>query len=340
MQKVELSIIIPVYNCQSWILRCLESVRNQGLNDEIYEIIIVNDGSTDNTSQVLEEWSKSQKNVIIHNQQNQGVSIARNRGIEIASGEYITFIDSDDYLASQGISQLIKIRGDNTPDVILFGHLSVDSNFKEIEKDNNINNIKSKFYTCEEWVSSHWIHGNPWAQLVRREFILKNNLRFKKVKFTEDLLFNVEIFHCLPSVLHIDLNIYRYYENPISAIRSRSQNHWKSLSKDAIIVLEEIKKIIEIENNTILKDAFKVRHGLSTNFFSSLFIRAKFNNKEFQELKPKIISACGISLNNNQPFIKLLKIFLKIPYSYTLISWCYIYGFINLKKLLIYLSKN
>lgn len=68
MQKVELSIIIPVYNCQSWILRCLESVRNQGLNDEIYEIIIVNDGSTDNTSQVLEEWSKSQKNVIIHNQ--------------------------------------------------------------------------------------------------------------------------------------------------------------------------------------------------------------------------------------------------------------------------------
>ena len=95
---MKLSIIVPVYNVADYLPKCLDSLLVQDLSQNEYEIIVVNDGSTDNSGKIAEEYSKTYSNIILINQENQGLSGARNTGIQNAKGEYVQFVDSDDYL--------------------------------------------------------------------------------------------------------------------------------------------------------------------------------------------------------------------------------------------------
>ena len=114
----KLSIIIPVYNVEKYILPCLESVFRQGLDDKCYEVIIVNDGTQDKSMEVINKIICSHDNIKIINQKNQGLSVARNNGIEASTGEYLMFIDSDDLLIENSIHTLLESTLDK-PDIIV-----------------------------------------------------------------------------------------------------------------------------------------------------------------------------------------------------------------------------
>lgn len=103
-----LSFIIPVYNAESYIERCVESVYHQGLNINDFEVLVVNDGSTDNTSVLLNRMKVSYSNLSVINKSNGGQGSARNLGVEVASGDYIMFIDADDYLIDYQIKDCLQ----------------------------------------------------------------------------------------------------------------------------------------------------------------------------------------------------------------------------------------
>ena len=105
---MELSIIIPVCNVEQYIGPCLESVYRQGLRDDTFEIIIVNDGSTDNGMEVVKGIMRHHYNILVINQENAGPSVSRNAGMEKATGEYVLFVDSDDLLMDNGLSLLLQ----------------------------------------------------------------------------------------------------------------------------------------------------------------------------------------------------------------------------------------
>ena len=105
---LKLSIIVPVYNVEPHIRPCIESIFNQGLDEKDYEVIIVNDGSTDKSMEMITDIISQHNNIIIINQENQGLSMARNNGIEKASGEYIQFVDSDDLLIDNSLPYLLN----------------------------------------------------------------------------------------------------------------------------------------------------------------------------------------------------------------------------------------
>ena len=111
------TVIVPVYNCEKYIARCIESVINQTYSN--IELIIVNDGSTDHTNEICENYNKKYQNIKLINQKNQGVSIARNNALNISLGQYIQFTDSDDYMEKDMIELMVKSAVTNNSDIVI-----------------------------------------------------------------------------------------------------------------------------------------------------------------------------------------------------------------------------
>ena len=176
------SIIIPVYNTESYLKKCIDSVLNQTYKD--YEIIIVNDGSTDNSKDIIEEYQNKYEFIKVINQDNQGLSMARNNGIKKSLGDYFLLLDSDDYIEKELLEKLDE-EINKTPNLDLIRF--------------QINNVKDKVipYNEEEFhnvggkeafmriVSYHYVE-NAWAYLYNKEYFTKNKFEFMKGIYHED----------------------------------------------------------------------------------------------------------------------------------------------------------
>ena len=120
--KLVLSIVIPIYNAEKYLEECLESVINQEVLSGKYEIICIDDGSTDNSNLILEKYNKQIDNLTVFHQNNSGVSVARNRGLELAKGTYIWFVDADDFTSKNAIELLLQIIREDSFDRVVFGY--------------------------------------------------------------------------------------------------------------------------------------------------------------------------------------------------------------------------
>lgn len=190
MNNKKISVIIPVYNADKYIQKGLESLMNQTFKD--FEIICINDKSTDNTLTVLEEFSQKDERIkIINNSKNVGAALSRNVGIDIAEGEYIYFLDADDYIDEKYLECMLeKIEQENC-DIVLNMSIQSESNgtvsqfhHPSMPEINPEGEYLDKFKT---------IHDAPcfiWARIYRKSFLNKNNLRFLDIHATDDVVFN------------------------------------------------------------------------------------------------------------------------------------------------------
>ena len=205
MPKV--SVIIPVYNVEQYLSKCLESIINQTLQD--IEIICINDGSTDNSLQILEEYAQKDSRIIVINQQNQGVGEARNKGLEIARGDYIWFVDSDDYVERNGLDYVYEKSKENNADIVCFG---VNNICKSTIISGHTNQYLSEInMTCQIDlnIKKHFLH-NIWDKLFSRKFI-QNIIKFPNGILTaEDGIFNLFCLYKEPKYLFINKILYNY----------------------------------------------------------------------------------------------------------------------------------
>lgn len=210
-----LSIIIPVYNVEKYIRPCLESIFRQGLDEERYEVIIINDGTKDNSIEVVQDIICHHSNITLINQENQGLSVVRNNGIAIAKGEYILMPDSDDLLIDNSLAPLLDAAISTKADLVVADFLKL--NDEEILKEIN-NTHNQKEFTYEEKTGERLFLEdlNPyqcyvWRTLFRREFLLESNLKFVPGIYIQDVPFTHECYlkakKCLRSPWF--LNIYR-----------------------------------------------------------------------------------------------------------------------------------
>ena len=128
-----LSIIVPVYNVEQYLRKCVDSLLAQDLSSEEYEIILVDDGSTDQSGTICDEYATSHTNVKVVHQQNGGLSTARNRGIDVSQGEFVQFVDSDDYLEPNVLKTLVEKMETDQLDVLRFNYRNVNERYEEIE---------------------------------------------------------------------------------------------------------------------------------------------------------------------------------------------------------------
>lgn len=206
------SIIIPIYNVENYLSRCLESVINQTLID--IEIICVNDGSYDGSDEIIKQYAKIDDRVKIVEKKNGGLSSARNAGMNIAQGDYICFLDSDDYYERNLCERLYKEVLEHNPDIIAFG-----ANIFPLTKDtdswtyHNLSPETQRFRKfCPEILLSY-NRGYPfvWRNCFKRKYLEKNHLYFdEKVRFGEDTVFQVCAFPGAKNIIYISDKLYNY----------------------------------------------------------------------------------------------------------------------------------
>lgn len=205
MAKV--SIIVPVYNVEKYLRKCLDSLINQTLKD--IEIICVNDGSKDNSPKILEEYAKKDNRIIVINQENAGLSVARNSGIDIAKGEYIGFVDSDDWIDLDFFEKLYYSATSNDTDIAVGGIIRVTGikkkKFLNFEKETITDNTNLKFELCDVPEKSY-----VWNKIYKTEKLKEIGLEFEKGIFYEDCIFTPQALFYLGKIVTVP-NIYYYY---------------------------------------------------------------------------------------------------------------------------------
>jgi glycosyltransferase involved in cell wall biosynthesis len=243
----KISIIIPVFNAESTIERCINSIINQTYKD--YEIIAVNDGSKDNSLKLLKKYKKLLKEkLIIINQKNQGVALARNNGIRTAKGKYLAFIDNDDYIDNNYLEKYINEINNNDFDIIIGGYRRPTADNKIIESRYPKDNIWSKYSIVA-----------PWAKLYKRDFIVKNHIEFLNYGIGEDVYFYIQVLDKTSNIKIINYIGYNWFYN----VKSVSNTLHKGFNKniDILFLIEKTKEKVNGEG-IILKgivDYFYIR---------------------------------------------------------------------------------
>lgn len=212
MKKEKISIILPVYNSQNTVAKTIDSVIRQ--NYDNYELIIINDGSTDNSESICIEYATKYKEINYIKIENNGVSNARNLGMDSATGNYIMFIDSDDEYYENTLETIYKyIEQEN--DLIVFGYnrIHVHKN-KTKEMDTNITylkNGKEKNIFIEK-MQREYLFNQIWNKVYKAKILKDNNIKFDtKIASGEDYRFNLQYIDCINNAIYISKILYNYY---------------------------------------------------------------------------------------------------------------------------------
>lgn len=283
---VDLSIIVPVYNVENYLEECLTSLIKQKTNYK-YEIIAVNDGSADNSATILKKYSQ---NIKIINQSNQGLSAARNAGIKIASGEYISFVDSDDYVSDDYVETLLKVAKNKNVDMIKCNYY--------IFNDNGVidSSRMTSFSTTDKYDERVLkIPGFVWNGIFKRK-LWKDTL-FPKGYNYEDMITKLVILNRITSFEQIEDHLYYYRKNIASLSRNKS-NYKNYKCIDQLYLPQELIKMYGIKINdrnfdNLLYELgpmmfFRTRY-LDKNVIKSIFIEGcnYINNFEINSINIK-----------------------------------------------------
>lgn len=208
---IKVSVIIPAYNIEKYIERCLVSIKNQ--SEKNIEIIVVNDGSTDDTLKVINEVALNDKRFIIIDKKNEGIIEARKSGFDIAKGKYILFVDGDDWISLNTISSLYNYAEINNLDIVVNNAWSTDGINKKAFNTFNENVVDEMRNDPLKYFLIDQILPSMWGKLIKKEYIIKNNISFvRKLNYAEDLASVAAWFMNSPKVDFIEERYYYYYQ--------------------------------------------------------------------------------------------------------------------------------
>lgn len=214
----EISIIVPVYNTERFVSKCIESILGQSFED--FELILIDDGSTDQSGDICDKYAIKDSRVKVIHQKNRGVSAARNRGLDVAQGNYLYFVDSDDYLESNALEIIYPYFFDSDIDMVCFGFQYRDENYHLLNKKQNEKRVLTQDELFSElFKSPNLITASCYNKVYRRDKII--NLRFdENISFLEDYLFVCEAAHNTLKTAVIPDCLYNVVERTNSATRS------------------------------------------------------------------------------------------------------------------------
>lgn len=321
-ENITISVVIPVYNTgtNGYLARCLDSILKNTYTK--LEIICINDGSTDNSLEVLNKYKSIDSRMVIINQKNAGVSAARNVGIECSHGDYIAFIDSDDWIDNEYFQKLIDCVIQEEADMVLCRY--VESDGENIKKNINSKLHETKCMLGKDFFgikADSWMRGFIWGRLYRKSLIGENRFS-EELAVMEDNMFNVDVvaknISCKIVILSDEL--YFRFNRPGSLSQTLNSDEWIELSKKFILK--------SIEKASCLPDAYK-KYLLFETFKKSLRLRwhVSFYQKEVKNDVNAIVK------NNYQRLVCLEN----IPYKEKVIYWVLfrfpqIYRFYLIKK--------
>lgn len=251
-----ISIILPVYNVEKYLSKCIDTIINQTYKD--LEIICINDGSTDGSLKILEEYAEEDSRIIVINQENQGQGIARNKAINMAQGEYILFVDPDDWIELDTIESAYTIAKSNNAQVVQFNYQTYNEETCQYYKFNlaqqllnlsGYNLDKKKFYNYKV-VKRDCLHSfdmHVVNRLYLTEFLRKNNIMFSNGRYGEDWLFSIGTLIKAENIYYLDKYNYYYRIRKTSSCNSKNK-----YVMEIFKIFDDVKKLLC--ENSLLDD--------------------------------------------------------------------------------------
>lgn len=244
----QVSVIVPVYGVEQYLDRCVQSLLAQSLKD--IEIILVDDGSPDNCPAMCDEYARTHHNIKVVHKENAGLGMACNSGIDIANGEFIAFVDSDDWVDQKMYETMYYEAITSQADVVFTGlkrvdHVGIVSEMMRHPQDRVVINAQQRDILICDLISTspekrfdHDIQVSAKVVLYRRAVIQKSRLRFKSERIypSEDLIFNIEVVSHANTVVILPKYFYNYFYNSNSITTTLKQNHYKKVLKTAILL--------------------------------------------------------------------------------------------------------
>jgi len=277
-----ISIVIPAFNIEKYISECLDNIIKQSYKNYI-EIIVVNDGSTDNTGSIADEYGQQYKFIRPIHQPNKGVSAARNIGLSTAIGQYVWFVDGDDFVGTSTIEFLTKAIKKHQVDVIFFNHEKFFNKVKRIRTlDSHSEDISNKndFITCLPFlIRQEIITYSPCDKIIKRKLLLDHNIQFNiNFTYSEDYYWNLQIFKAIDTFVYTDQILYFYRKSrEHSATTQLSPSHMYSALQALKLSVDDI--VLNYDNSQTLQSLLLYS---SQAFFYILpeFYKAKELNSE------------------------------------------------------------
>ena len=318
----KISVVVPVYNVEKYLKECINSIINQTLED--IEIICVNDGSTDSSLEILNDYAKKDSRIIVINKSNSVYGHTMNMGLNAASGEYIGIIESDDFADKNMFEDLYKLAKEYDADIVKGDWYNYWSKNKFARKNNRISSAKTlKLTNSKQDKSLLRINPSVWSAIYKKEFLNKYNIRFLETPGAsyQDLAFSFKVFALAEKVILTD-KAYLYYrqDNMNSSVKSKTKvycvcDEYEEIDrfleeypdlKFEFKVQEEINRyngyvssVLRIDDSVkpefvkVFSDHFKEEYN--TGLLGNEFFK-KINKKEFMTL-----------INNPEKYIKVLK---------------------------------
>ena len=273
MKKMKYSIIIPVYNVEEYMDRCLKSILNQTYSN--YEVIIVNDGSPDNSDNIIKSYEKEDKRFKGYKKANGGLSDARNYGLKYATGDYLIFIDADDYIENNYLEKVNDVLERNKDiDVLKFKIKLVDEGGNLIRMENGLN--KEGVTSFDELVKLEFLEP-AWSYVYKLSFWKENNFTYLKGMIHEDFGLTPEILMKANKIYYLNSYLYNYVQRNGSIM---SSNNKEKLHKKAYDMLYQYDRLIKINYN---KDTKVYKSFLANALISKTNTLDKDEQKKYKE---------------------------------------------------------
>ncbi|MFD2725925.1 glycosyltransferase [Hyunsoonleella rubra] len=252
---MKLSVLIPLYNAEKYIGNCLDTLIHQDIDTDDYEIIVLDDGSSDKGADVVRSLSRNSPNIVLHHQENAGFTITRNRLLKLAKGEYIYKIDSDDYVTHNSLGVLLKIAKESDLDVL--GFESFDTERMDIYNPRWEKKIP-EIEICSG--PKYWARANNprlgvnWY-LLKRSFIDKHNITFEMGSNPfSDTPFTLRVFTAAKRFAFVPMDVHRYLQVPTSVMHNSSSSHLRKMveyHKGLVHKLQNMSSELSMKNDPI-----------------------------------------------------------------------------------------
>lgn len=324
---MKVSVVVPVYNVEKYLKRCLDSIINQTYKN--IEIILVNDGSKDNSRDICEEYEKNFDNIILINQENGGLSAARNTGLKYVKGEAVTFVDSDDWLELDAIEYYVDSMKKYNVDMVVTNNIRTKDYQKNILQPNN---IKEEVLTQEDYAKKFFkIDGNSieyyaWSKLYKREIM--EDVEFPVGLFAEDVLGTFRYMKNSQSIFYSNKITYNYFIND-NGLTAKFGDKDFDLEKIWDTIVEESEGY---ENKNFLKYAVINRKRIDFNLLCRIAL-AENKEENIEKYNRKITELLKSIKENKQLLLEYL------PFSRRVILILFILNYSLSSKVLNILSK-
>jgi len=292
------SVIVPVYKVEKYLQQCVESILMQTWTD--YELILVNDGSPDSCPSICDDYSKADNRVVVIHKKNEGLSLARNTGLDRAKGDYIVFLDSDDFFLNEKCLESIAKKTEKNPDIIMYKTAQSDESGKQITYPNmdteNLSN-ESISEMLRDAVTNECFQTSAWSKTVKRSLLVDQGIKFKENLLGEDIDWYLQVIRLAKSfeIVHEYIYVYRRRRGSITTSFG----------------LKNLKDLIWILNkwNEILKDSpvdIQLRHYLGKTYVSLLIMYADIKDPGKKQFKQAIKAMSSMLRCDHYPRTKIV----------------------------------